>query len=141
MGNRLIFLVLAMVVFLTGCDIDRIHTTRYIYVNESGVDIVINQYFDDEIRERDEINPGKSFEKEYAEIAKEIMPFNMRWKVDVIFNNEKYISYEYEDEYDELNIYFKRNYMSIPTTEKLTTVYKYTFTPEMYESAEPIEEQ
>ncbi len=128
-------IVLGFLTGLLGCRIEFFSGFTALFKNDSGVNITVITD-----TETISIDQGEIYYQRGGDIGgAHFYPFNSR-QITVIFNGDRYISY---DDRDEGAFNNPLRYSNYETTKKVIDKhrtdyeYRYTFVPEQYEMAEP----
>ena len=130
---------IALLLLLSSC-VDYAYTGYYEYVNESGHDIAFERYYYGELQSSYNLPSGESMRE--SRVSKGDVPEPLfLGPIKIVFDNERVLEYSHNKEGVSNEIFFNRNYTEIPTKDEYSQFFRWTFTPEHYEMAVPIESE
>ena len=129
---------IALLLLLSSC-VDRATTSHYDYFNDSGYNIVFEEYLGDNLVKSYQIPNGESMRLSYARLGDVNRPSFASNIIKIIFNKERVLTYGADS--GNYGIFQNDCYAEFSTNDKWTRILMWTFTPEHYEMAVPIEKE
>ena len=136
-------LITIIVIAFSSCLRERYSGSNWTYVNSSGHEVIVSwKQFSWHNPDQFVLKDGETHTLQDADIGGSPPPFGYAKEVSVIFDNSRIIVF-YDDVYAENHIMDSSGYEFLyEKKERGSTInyYQYTFTPEMYERAVPIDD-